>query len=125
MGVPDDEYQVGALIIAVAVHKGFASFANASANLQLMQDGKRTIWFLVVLWFALTSPVGMIIGMTLSRGLNPVGVALVTVLAAGSVLAVAVTEMLLPAFKDGQGLGRKLLAAWVGMFAMSLIGVWT
>jgi len=37
MGVPDNEFQVSALVIAVAAHKGFAAFANSSVNLPLVQ----------------------------------------------------------------------------------------
>jgi zinc transporter ZupT len=124
MGVPTDQSVVGALVVAVAAHKGFAAFAVSSVNLPLMSRGKQTLWILVVLWFALTGPVGMMIGMTLSDSLDSVGVAVVTALAAGSVLSVAVNEMLVPAFKSGQGLGWKILSAWIGLVAMSLLGVW-
>merc|ERR1712129_363659 len=124
MGVPMDASVVGALVLAVAAHKGFAAFAVSSVNLTLMKEGKRNTWILIILWFALTGPVGMMIGMTLSNSLDSSGTAVVTALAAGSVLSVGVTEMLLPAFKDGQGLGWKLLSAWIGLLAMSLLGVW-
>lgn len=124
MGVPTDDGVVGALVLAVAAHKGFAAFAVSSVNLELMQQGRRNLWILIVLWFALTGPVGMMIGMTLSNSLDSVGTSVVTALAAGSVLSVGVTEMLLPAFKERQGLGWKLLSAWIGLLAMSLLGVW-
>merc|ERR1712004_947909 len=117
MGVPSGEYEVSALVIAVAAHKAFAAFANASANSQLLKKGMKTTWILLVLWFAFTGPAGMMIGMALTNSLDGVATAVVTVLAAGTVLSVGVTEMLLPAFKDGQGLGLKLLAAWSGMLA--------
>jgi len=124
MGVPTDESEVGALVIAVAAHKGFAAFACSSINMPLRELGKSGLWVFIVMWFALTGPVGMMIGLALTSDLDSVGVAVVTALAAGSVLSVGVTEMLLPALKDPEGLGWKLLAAWVGMLAMSLLGVW-
>jgi zinc transporter ZupT len=124
MGVPTDASVVGALVLAVAAHKGFAAFAVSSVNLSLMKEGKKTLWILIVLWFALTGPVGMMIGMTLSNSLDSAGTAVVTALAAGSVLSVGVSEMLLPAFKSGHGLVWKVLSAWIGLLAMSLLGVW-
>eukprot|EP00933_Yihiella_yeosuensis_P063702 TRINITY_DN66940_c0_g1_i1.p1 TRINITY_DN66940_c0_g1~~TRINITY_DN66940_c0_g1_i1.p1 ORF type:complete len:283 (-),score=36.53 TRINITY_DN66940_c0_g1_i1:195-1043(-) len=124
MGVPTDQSVVGALVLAVAVHKGFAAFAVSSVNIPLLNQGKRNLWIFIVLWFGLTGPVGMMVGMMLTSKLDSVGTAAVTALAAGSVLAVGVSEMLLPAFKDRQGLGWKLLSAWIGLLGMSLLGVW-
>lgn len=124
MGVPKSDFQVSALVIAVAAHKGFAAFANSSVNLPLLNAGRRKLWVAMVLWFALTGPVGMMIGMALTAALPAAGVAIVASLAAGTLLSVGVTEMLLPAFAESRGLAWKLLAAWIGMLAMSLIGVW-
>jgi len=124
MGVPNDDSVVGALVLAVAAHKGFAAFAVSSVNLPWMKEGKKIVWILIVLWFALTGPVGMMTGMSLTSNLDSTGTAVIVALAAGSVLSVGVSEMLLPAFKDGKGLGWKVLAAWLGLLAMSLLGVW-
>merc|ERR1719408_207700 len=38
MGVPSDASVVGALVLAVAAHKGFAAFAVSSVNLTLMKE---------------------------------------------------------------------------------------
>ena len=76
-----------------------------------------------MLWFVLTGHLSTMIGMALTDSLDGVTTAVVTALAAGSVISVGVSEMLLPAFKDGQGLGWKLLAAWSRILVMSLLSM--
>lgn len=123
-GAGEDETQVGFVIFAIAVHKGFAAFAYASVNLPLLRQGKKSLWIGIVMWFVITFPLGMGLGMALTSAVEGAGLAAVTSFAAGTLLSVAITEMILPAFQDGKGLGLKLFMATISMLAMSLLAVW-
>ena len=90
----------------------------------MIKQGKHNLWNMVVVWFAVSGPLGMLIGMVASENLDSTGTAVITALAAGTLLSVGVTEMLLPAFKDGEGLTSKIFAACISMLAMSLLAVW-
>lgn len=120
----EDQAAVGAVVFAIACHKGFAAFAVGSVNLPMIRQGKRNIWNIIVLWFAVSGPLGMLIGMAASENLDSTGTAVITALAAGTLLSVGVTEMLLPAFEDGEGLGMKVCAACTSMLCMSVLAVW-
>lgn len=123
-GAVDDATQAAFVVLAIAVHKGFAAFANGSVNLPLVDRGQRGLWIALVVWFGISGPLGMIVGLVLSADLDGTGTAIVTALAAGTLLSVGVTEMLLPAFKDAKCLAWKLFAASMSMLAMSLLAVW-
>ena len=120
----EDQAALGAVVLAIACHKGFAAFAVGSVNLPMINQGKYNLWCVLVVWFAVSGPLGMLIGMAASENLDSTGTAVITALAAGTLLSVGVTEMLLPAFKDGEVLGLKIFAAWFSMLAMSLLAVW-
>ena len=120
----EDQAALGAVVLAIACHKGFAAFAVGSVNLPMIHQGKKNLWNMVVVWFAVSGPLGMLIGMMASENLDSTGTAVITALAAGTLLSVGVTEMLIPAFKDGEGLFFKIFAACVSMLAMSLLAVW-
>jgi len=120
----EDQAALGAVVLAIACHKGFAAFAVGSVNLPMINQGKRNLWNALVVWFAVSGPLGMLIGMAASENLDSTGTAVITALAAGTLLSVGVTEMLLPAFKDGEALGVKIFAACFSMLAMSLLAVW-
>lgn len=124
-GAVTDEKQEFFVVLAVVCHKGFAAFANASANISLLRNGQQTFWKLIVLWFAFTGPIGLLIGLAASANLDGVGTDVITALAAGSLLSVGVSEMLLPAFSEGRCLGWKLLVAASSMLVMALFKVWT
>ena len=124
-GAVADPASAGAVVLAIACHKGFAAFANASVNLPMMQQhDRRNSWVILVIWFAVSGPLGMIIGMAVSDDLDGVGTAVVTALAAGTLLSVGVSEMLLPSFQDEAALGWKIFSASTSMLAMSLLAVW-
>ena len=126
-GAVADPASAGAVVLAIACHKGFAAFANTSVNLPMMQQhDRRNSRVILVIWFAVSGPLGMIIGMVVSHDLNldSVGTAVVTVLAAGTLLSVGVSEMLLPSFQDEAALGWKIFSASTSMLAMSLLAVW-
>ena len=124
-GAVADPASAGAVVLAIACHKGFAAFANASVNLPMMQQhDKCNSWVILVIWFAVSGPLGMIIGMAVSDDLDGVGTAVVTALAAGTLLSVGVSEMLLPSFQDEAALGWKIFSASTSMLAMSLLAVW-
>ena len=120
----EDQAALGAVVFAIACHKGLAAFAVGSVNLPMIKQGKRNLWNMVVIWFAMSGPLGMLIGMMARDSLDSTGTAVVTALAAGTLLSVGVTEMLVPAFKGGEGLISKIFAACISMLAMSLLAVW-
>eukprot|EP01050_Picozoa_sp_SAG11_P023087 SAG11_NODE_4542_length_1859_cov_0.990909_1_plen_288_part_00 len=124
-GAVDDAASAGAVVLAIACHKGFAAFANASVNLPMMQQpDKRILWFILVIWFAVSGTLRMIIGIVVTDDLDGVSTAVVTALAAGTLLSVGFSEMLLPSFQNGEALEWKIFSASTSMLAMSLLAVW-
>ena len=116
-GAVADPASAGAVVLAIACHKGFAAFANTSVNLPMMQQhDRRNSRVILVIWFAVSGPLGMIIGMAVSDDLDGVGTAVVTALAAGTLLSVGVSEIFVPSFQA--------CSASTSMLAMSLLAVW-
>jgi len=114
----------GVLVLAVLLHKGFAAFAVA-ASLSDMLKRSLCLWWCLVIFFALTGPVGIALGVLLEANIEGAKSAALTCLAAGTLLAVGITEMLMPALEDiGEWKKRKLFAAFFGYAAMSLLAVW-
>lgn len=112
------------ITLAVAMHKGFAAFALATALLPLRDQGRVGTWWLIVMAWCLTAPVGIAIGAAAESGLDGQGVAALNCLAAGSLLFVGVVDMLVPAFEGNEKVRRKLLAAVISSVMMSLLAVW-
>lgn len=114
----------GVLVFAVLLHKGFASFAVA-ASLQPIAKNSVTLWWLLVIFFSATSPIAMAVGAFFAESVEGPGSAFLQCLAAGTLLAVGITEMLMPALVDiGVWKKRKLVAAIFGFSAMALLAVW-
>merc|ERR1712048_1340292 len=123
-GAGNDAGAVGFVVLAIICHKGFAAFAVGSANLSLWRAQKRMLWAGLVTWFALTGSVGILVGMAASADLEGQATAAVTAVAAGSLLSVGITEMLMPALSDPKCIGVKLALATTSTCAMSLLAVW-
>eukprot|EP00930_Biecheleria_cincta_P031076 TRINITY_DN21559_c0_g1_i1.p1 TRINITY_DN21559_c0_g1~~TRINITY_DN21559_c0_g1_i1.p1 ORF type:complete len:283 (-),score=30.09 TRINITY_DN21559_c0_g1_i1:437-1285(-) len=113
------------LLFAVLLHKGFAAFAVA-ASLQEVTRTNLNLWWAVVVGFACIGPVGLAIGAICRANVEGQLSALLQCLAAGTLLAVGINEMLMPALQDvGVWKKRKLVAAVLGFSAMALLSVWT
>lgn len=113
------------LLLAIMLHKGFAAFAVSNSLIGLRKN-RLTTWWALVFFFALTSPIGMAIGAILSETLDPSLAAFLQCLAAGTLLAVGIGDMIMPALEDvGVWRKRKLLAAIIGFFSMGILAVWS
>jgi zinc transporter ZupT len=123
-GASSDEAQTGYIMLAIACHKGFASFANGSANIALLQGGRRCLWIALVVWFSLSGSLGIVIGLAASDNIGGAASACVTALAAGTLLSVGITDMLMPAFTDKGYLGLKVAMATFSTLVMTLVAVW-
>lgn len=114
----------GVLVFAVLLHKGFAAFAVA-ASLLGMRTRSVAMWWALVIAFACTGPVGIAIGAICRANVEGQGSALLQCLAAGTLLAVGIVEMLIPALDDvSVWKKRKLAAAIFGFSMMALLAVW-
>jgi len=113
-----------AVLLAIACHKGFAAFALAAANMPLYRGGKRVLWYSLVIWFALSGSLGIILGMVASANLEGPKAAAITCFAAGTLLSVGINELLMPAINKPQLLYAKLILFLVGLSSMSLLAVW-
>jgi len=124
-GAARDPDTLGILVLAVVMHKGFAAFAVAASLQDIRQSkGKATWWALVVL-FAVTGPFGIIVGSIFRASLDEQAGAVLQCTAAGTLLAIAVTDMVMPAFEDRSvWRKRKLFACFMGCFAMSSLAIW-
>merc|ERR1711862_643380 len=115
-----------ATVVGLSIHsivEGVATGAGndaGSANLSLWRAQKRMLWAGLVVWFALTGSVGILVGMAASADLEGQATAAVTAVAAGSLLSVGITEMLMPALSDPKCIGIKLALATVSTCAMTL-----
>jgi len=113
-----------AVLLAIACHKGFAAFALAAANMPLFRGGKRVWWYTLVIWFALSGSLGIILGMVASASVEGPTAAAITCFAAGTLLSVGINELLMPAINKPQMLYAKLILFLVGLSSMSLLAVW-
>eukprot|EP00930_Biecheleria_cincta_P031077 TRINITY_DN21559_c0_g1_i2.p1 TRINITY_DN21559_c0_g1~~TRINITY_DN21559_c0_g1_i2.p1 ORF type:complete len:259 (-),score=28.90 TRINITY_DN21559_c0_g1_i2:437-1213(-) len=115
-------------LVGISIHsvvEGFAAFAVA-ASLQEVTRTNLNLWWAVVVGFACIGPVGLAIGAICRANVEGQLSALLQCLAAGTLLAVGINEMLMPALQDvGVWKKRKLVAAVLGFSAMALLSVWT
>eukprot|EP00931_Biecheleriopsis_adriatica_P006938 TRINITY_DN108281_c0_g1_i1.p1 TRINITY_DN108281_c0_g1~~TRINITY_DN108281_c0_g1_i1.p1 ORF type:complete len:291 (+),score=58.36 TRINITY_DN108281_c0_g1_i1:42-914(+) len=123
-GAAESDDTLSVLVLAVVLHKGFAAFA-VSTSLVELRKRRKALWWALVVFFALTSPVGIAIGAILTSQFPPTLSAFLQCLAAGTLLAVGIGDMIYPAFEDiGVWKRRKLFAAVFGFFSMALLAVW-
>lgn len=123
-GATASEETVFLLTGASLCHKGFAAFAVGS-SLLAFNDGWR--WWTLVLLFSLMSPAGILLGMLMSESLqrHDQYIAALECIAAGTLLAVGITDMLLPALQDeSKWRKRKLVASICCYTLVSMLVVW-
>merc|ERR1711879_764096 len=99
---------------------GFAAFAVGASLLGIRKAKGIATWWTLVIIFALTGPVGLAMGAIFRSSFeDAVPAAFLQCLAAGTLLAVGITDMVMPALEDiGVWKKRKLVAAFLGFFCM-------
>lgn len=114
----------GILTIAVLMHKGFAAFAVGSSLLPVSKTNL-VLWWIIVACWACTGPVGLIVGAILRESVENQGTALLQCIAAGTLLAVAITEMIAIGLEDRSvWKKRKIASVYLGYIAMAIIAIW-
>lgn len=123
-GATSDPDQAFAITLAIMCHKFFAAFGLGSSLLPLRDEGRTCMWISSALAFCAATPVCMAIGAIAEQGLEGTAVATVTALAAGSLLAVGINEMLIPALTNANHPVLNCLVAILAACAMSLLAAW-
>jgi len=123
-GATSDPDQAVAITVAIMCHKFFAAFGLGSSLLPLKYEGRTCAWLASNLAFSAATPLCMAIGAALEHGLEGTAVAVVTALAAGSLLAVGINEMLIPSLTDANHPVLNCIVAILAACAMSLLAAW-
>jgi len=123
-GSADDMSELSQMFIAIIAHKMFAAFSVGSLLLDAVSV---RAWWTLLFFFCLMTPLGIGFGTYLSSSLEGAGAAGLVCFAAGSLLCVAVYDMLMPSLILGKGhwKRRSFLASLFGFCAMSLLAVWS
>ena len=123
-GAADDMSEFSEMFIAIIVHKLFAAF---SAGSLLLDTVSVRAWWTLLILLSLMTPLGIGLGTFLASSFEGAGAAALICFAAGSLLCVAVYDMLMPSLILGKGnwKRRSFLASLFGFCTMSLLAVWT
>lgn len=103
-------------LMSVGSHKLFESFSLCSVFL-LAHFSRKKILTLIVL-FSLVTPAGIIVGGLLTTNLGPLGISLLTALAAGTFLYVCLCELLPEVFHHREDILAKILLLGGGVVLM-------
>jgi zinc transporter 1/2/3 len=90
----------GALLVAILAHKGFEAFSLTTV-FQLAGTGRKSI-LLMVAGFAALTPLGMLLGASISAQMGQLGLGILTALAAGTFLFVCLCELLPEVFHHNE-----------------------
>ena len=82
----------GALLFAILAHKGFEAFSLTTVFQLAGAERKSILW--MVLGFAALTPLGMLLGHSISAYMGDLGMGVMTALAAGTFLFVCLCELL-------------------------------
>lgn len=123
-GAAQDMSEFSNLFIAIIAHKMFAVFS--AGTLILDSVSVRAWWTLMTILCAMT-PVGIAIGMIVQSRVHGAWAAGIDCFAAGTLLCVAVYDMLMPSLVIGKGewKRRSFIAALFGFCSMSLLAIWS
>ena len=123
-GAAGDVSDLFQMFVAIIAHKLFACFSAGS--LLLHSVSMRAWWALMVLLGSMT-PLGIALGALLTTSFEGPRAAGLVCVAAGSLLCVAVYDMLMPSLILGKGQWkrRSFLAALLGFCIMSLLAIWS
>lgn len=107
---------------AIMVHKFFAAFAVGSALLPAVEP---RWWWIGNVLFALSGTVGIFLGEGLAEALEGPATDALICLAAGSLLCVGVTDMIMPGISGGGQWGkRKVIASFLAALIVAFAGLW-
>jgi zinc transporter ZupT len=123
-GATSDPDQAFAITLAIMCHKFFAAFGLGSSLLPLKEEGRTVAWLASNLAFCAATPLCMGIGAALEAGLEGTAVAVVTALAAGSLLAVGINEMLIPSLANANHPVLNCVVAILAACAMGMLAAW-
>ena len=98
--VQGEDALAGVMLLAILAHKGFESFSLAAVFSMSEISRKRLILLLVL--FSCVTPLGLLVGGTITEFLRPGGIAILTYLAAGTFLYVCLCELLPEVFHRRQ-----------------------
>lgn len=110
------------LLFAVLLHKGFTAFAVGSA---LAAQESRWVWMLGSLFYSIAAPSGIVTGILLTKLEGPVSAAL-QCFAAGTLLTIGMTDMLLPSvsMEDASQRRCNLAASFAAATATTSLAAW-
>lgn len=127
LGIEGQGVAAMALLIAVLAHKGTATFALALKVAPVSENDRR--FYQRMIGFALTTPVGVLMGFLALKHLSGQSGALMEgvfdALAAGTFVYVALFEILPNEFKKGGAVMAKSFAVVAGAGLMALVAIWT
>lgn len=122
LGAATEIHMFTVLLIAILLHKSFASFAVASSLVPVCT--LRIWWSMVVIYASIPLP-AFAIGLYMTNSSNQFAAA-VQCFASGTLLAIGLSDMLLPALREGDSWRRrKLVAAFLASVAVAALALWT
>jgi len=124
MGSTEEESAFATLIVAVLFHKGATGFAVGN-SLRAVNADNPALWWVFVVIFAASAPVGIAVGASIGEELEGESAAALQCVAGGTLLAIGITEMLLPALSGSEVHKKSRLFGAIAAFAaMSFVAVW-
>lgn len=127
LGVENQSVAAIALLIAVLAHKGTATFA---LGLKVRPVSNTATQFnLRMLAFSLTTPLGVVVGLSLLHRLSstqaPMMEGIFDAIAAGTFIYVAIFEILSPEFDKAKHPFGQVMTMILGAGLMALVALWT
>eukprot|EP00438_Fugacium_kawagutii_P003873 Skav215222 [mRNA] locus=scaffold341:199680:200564:+ [translate_table: standard] len=123
-GAADEMAEFSAMFIAIILHKMFAVFSMGSL---LLNTVSVRAWWVLMILLSLMTPLGIGLGALLAGSFEGPAAAGLICFAAGTLLCVAVYDMLMPSLILGKGewKRRSFLASLFGFIAMSILALWS
>lgn len=123
-GAADDMSEFSEMFIAIIAHKLFAAFSVGSL---LLETVSARAWWTLLILLSLMTPLGIGLGTFLASSFEGPSAAGLICFAAGSLLCVAVYDMLMPSLILGKAhwKRRSFLASLFGFCIMSLLAIWS
>ena len=118
-GVAIPELSV-AVTMAIVLHKLPASLSLTGILIHCSYPRSRILWMLAV--FALATPVGAVLSLTLLRNLTGDALHYAVAFSAGTFLAIATADLLPQVHTSPEGRYRNLLALFAGILVMTFAG---
>ena len=107
------------LVLSIAIHTFFEVPAMFSSFLAVLS---KTTWWICVVIFSFVTPVGLLMGMVTASSVDPEVSAFLQCFAAGTLIAVGINHMLMPAIADGtQWRVGKVVAAFLTATVLAVL----